>query len=390
MGPDTERALMPRAASPTASLRRRTLLLALAATPAATWAQGRGEILVGRTTVLSGGMAPFMSPVHEGQDAAIADLNAQGGIGGRPVRLVTLDDGFDAKRALDNARTLSEKDGVVALFGMPGTSQVMTLLPYLAQAKLPLIGVYTGSPAVRMQGNPYLFTTSASYADELVKIVRNLVSVQSSRIAVAYESNDFGKLLLPLAEKTIAAESATLVGSHIMDSTGKDAEAAAKALAALKPQAVLMIAAGPPVVAYMRAHKAQFGGGVPVYTLSLGAGTAVLKALGDDARGLAVARTTPSPNKPTLALTRDFQASMKRHNKPVDYDRFAGYMDARVLIEGLKAAGPGVTRASLTQAMEGLGRLDIGGHSYQFSAQNRNGSNYVDIAVVGAGGSYRQ
>ncbi|HRM00210.1 MAG TPA: ABC transporter substrate-binding protein, partial [Acidovorax sp.] len=157
-----------------------------------------------------------------------------------------------------------------------------------------------------------------------------------------------------------------------------------------KPQAVLMIAAGPPVVTYVRAHKAQFGGGVPVYTLSLGAGSAVLKALGNDARGLAVARTTPPPNKPTLALTRDFQASMKRHNKPADYDRFVGYMDARVLIEGLKAAGPGVTRASLTQAMEGLSRLDIGGFSYQFSPQNRNGSSYVDIAVVGDGGSYRQ
>ena len=371
-------------------LRRRALLLAMAAAPAAALAQARGEILVGRTTALSGGMAPFMNPVHEGHDAAIADLNAQGGIGGRPVRLVTLDDGFDAKRTLENARTLVEKEGVVALFGTAGTSQVMTLLPYLAQVKLPLIGVYTGSPTVRMQGSPYLFTTSASYADELVKIVRNLVSIQSSRIAVAYESNDFGKLLLPLAEKVIAAEKATLAGSQMMDSSGKDADAAAKALGALKPQAVLMIAAGPPAVAYVRAHKAQFGGGVPVYTLSLGAGTAVLKALGDDARGLAVARTTPSPNKPTLALTRDFQASMKRHNKFIDYDHFVGYMDARVLIEGLKAAGPGVTRASLTQAMEGLNRLDVGGFTYQFSAQNRNGSNYVDIAVVGAGGSYRQ
>ena len=119
-------------------------------------------------------------------------------------------------------------------------------------------------------------------------------------------------------------------------------------------------------------------------------GNRVLKALGDDARGLAVARTGPSPTKPTIALTRDFQASMKRHDKPVDYDRYTGYMDARVLIEGLRAAGPGVTRASLVQAMEGLGNLDLGGYSYQFSPQNHHGSNYVDIAVVGSGGVYRQ
>jgi ABC-type branched-subunit amino acid transport system substrate-binding protein len=299
-----------------------------------------------------------------------------------------MDDGFDARRTLENARQMTEKDGVLALFGVSGTTQVMTLLPYLAQARVPLISVYTGSPAVRAQQHPYLFTTRANYADELVKIVRNLVAVQTSRIAVAYENNDFGKLLLPLVEKTIAAENATLAGSHALASSGEDAAAAAKALSAQKPQAVLLVAAGPSVVAYVRANREHLG--VPVYTLSLGAGTAVLKALGDDARGLAVARTGPSPSRPNIQLTRDFQASMKRHDKPVDYDRYTGYMDARVLIEGLRAAGPNVTRASLVQAMEGLGTLDLGGYVYQFSAQNHHGSNYVDIAVVGAGGVYRQ
>ncbi|MDH4427179.1 MAG: ABC transporter substrate-binding protein [Acidovorax sp.] len=375
--------------------RRRRILLALAGTAAlgsgpalAQQVPARGDILIGRSTAMSGGMAPFLAPIHEGQDAAIEDFNARGGVGGRKIRLVTMDDGFDARRTLENARQMTEKDGVLALFGVSGTTQVMTLLPYLAQARVPLISVYTGSPAVRAQQHPYLFTTRANYADELVKIVRNLVAVQTSRIAIAYENNDFGKLLLPLVEKTIAAENATLAGSHALASSGEDAAAAAKALSAQKPQAVLLVAAGPSVVAYVRANREHLG--VPVYTLSLGAGTAVLKALGDDARGLAVARTGPSPSRPNIQLTRDFQASMKRHDKPVDYDRYTGYMDARVLIEGLRAAGPNVTRASLVQAMEGLGTLDLGGYVYQFSAQNHHGSNYVDIAVVGAGGVYRQ
>jgi ABC-type branched-subunit amino acid transport system substrate-binding protein len=115
----------------------------------------------------------------------------------------------------------------------------------------------------------------------------------------------------------------------------------------------------------------------------------VLQALGEEARGLAVARTGPSPTKPTLQITREFQASMKRHGKAADYDHYTGYMDARVLIEGLRAAGPGVTRASLTQAMAGMGRLDLGGYAYEFTPNNRHGSNFVDIAVVSSGGTYR-
>ena len=347
---------------------------------------GKGEIRIGRSTALSGPLAPFLVPIHEGQEAALADLNEQGGVGGRKVRLVTLDDGFNPQRTLANARSLVEGEGVVALFGQAGTSQVLALLPYLAQARVPLVGVYTGSPAVRAAGSPWLFTTSVSYADELAKIVRNLVAVQSTRIGVAFENNDFGKLALPLVEKAAAAEGATLVGSQPMDSSGSDAAAAARALHALKPQAVIMVAAGPSVVAYVRAHRAQLG--VPVYTLSLGAGEQVIKALGDDARGLAVARVTPSPLRTSLAITREFQASMKRRGLEPSYDRYVGYLDMRVLAEGLRAAGPGVAGPSLVQAMEGLGRLDLGGHTYQFSAQNHHGSSFVDIAVIGPGGQY--
>jgi branched-chain amino acid transport system substrate-binding protein len=373
---------------------RRHLLQALCSSTAAlawpAWAQprasDRGDILVGRSTALSGPMAPFLAPIHQGQEAALADFNTAGGVAGRKVRLVSLDDGFDAQRSLENARKLVQESGVVAMFGQAGTSQVLAQLPLLEQTRTPLVGIYTGSPAVRVTRSPWLFTTNASYSDEMVKIIRNLVAIQSTRIGVAYESNDFGKLALPLVEKAIAAEGATLVGTQAMHSSGQDAEGAAKALAELQPQAVVMIAAGPPVVAYVRAHKAHLG--VPVYTLSLGAGAQAIRALGDDARGLAVARTTPSPTRLTTQIARDFQASMKRYGQPADYDRFVGYLDARVLIEGLRAAGPNVSGPTLAAALEGLHKLDLGGHTYRFSAQNRNGSSFVDIAVIGPGGNY--
>ena len=73
--------------------RRRSLMFvlaggaALASLPAmAQPTAGKADILIGRSTALSGGMAPFLSPIHEGQDAAIEDANAKGGIGGRKVR----------------------------------------------------------------------------------------------------------------------------------------------------------------------------------------------------------------------------------------------------------------------------------------------------------------
>lgn len=147
------------------------------------------------------------------------------------------------------------------MVGVSGTSQVIGLLPYLTRAKLPLISVYTGGTGGAGPAFSYLYTTRSSYADELVKIVRNLVAVQILRIAVAHENNDFGRLLLPLVE-TIAAEGGALAGSYALDPKGQEAAEPSNPPAAQKPQTVLLVAVGPPVVTYVRANRAHIG--VPV------------------------------------------------------------------------------------------------------------------------------
>lgn len=375
---------------PERDISRRSCLVGLAtpllglASAQAQPASGK-EILIGRSLPQSGPMVPVVTGFIEGEMAAIRDANAAGGVQGRPITLVLADDAFDGQRALQNAQDLVEKKGVIALFGVIGTEPVATTLPYVADKKIPLIAAYTGSPALRVKPHPTFFTTQASYIDELLKIVRNLVTLQSSRIAIAYQDNGFGKLLLPYAQKIITDEGGTVAGAVAVDNAGSNAEAQAKTLAAQRPNAVILIAAGPSVVAWVKACKAHIG--IPVYTFSLSASVATVKQLGDDARGLAVARVVPYPWQGVTALVRDFQASMRRNGGlPVDYDRLFGYINGRVLVEGLRAAGRDVTPVLLTAAMERLGRLDLGGYAMNFSAANHHGSNYVDITVVGPGG----
>lgn len=378
----------PSPTAPPLSMTRRLALASLALPlwphgPA--WAQSR-DLLIGQSAPLSGVMAPTMTGVFGGQQMAFDEINKRGGIAGRRVRLVILDDAFDPKRTLENAHELVEKQGVLALFGMVGTAQTAAVLPYIAEKRVPLVSAYSGSPSLRIQPNPYFFTTQASYADELVKMVRNLKSAQATRIAVVYQNNEFGKLLLPLAEKVIASEGATVAAARPLDVTGADAAAVAQSLAGARPQAVLMIVAGPAVVAYVRANRAHLG--VPIYTLSLSVGSSTLKALGDDARGLAVSRATPYPWRATTPLARDFNQLMDKAGKPVDYDHFAGYINGRVLIEGLRGAGKNPTPESLTQSMEKLTQLDLGGYTLNYSPHNRHGSNFVEITVVGPNGNF--
>jgi branched-chain amino acid transport system substrate-binding protein len=373
--------------APGASMTRRLALasLTLPLLPHGAWAN-KPDLLIGQSAPLSGPMAPTMLGVFGGQQMAFDEINQRGGIAGRRVRLVILDDAFDARRTLENARQLVEQEEVLALFGTVGTAQTAAVLPYVAEKHVPLISAYSGSPALRVQPNPYFFTTQASYADELIKMVRNLKSVQASRIAVVYQNNDFGKLLLPLAEKVIVSEGGSVVSTRPLDVNGADAAAVAQSLASARPQAVIMIVAGPAVVSYVKANRAHLG--VPVYTFSLSVGSSILKALGDDARGLAVSRATPYPWRATTPLARDFNQLMDKAGKPVDYDHFAGYINGRVLIEGLRGAGKTPTPQSLTQSMEKLSNLDLGGYTLAYSPQNRHGSNFVEITVVGPKGNF--
>ncbi|GAA6143080.1 ABC transporter substrate-binding protein [Hydrogenophaga sp. 5NK40-0174] len=362
-----------------------TLTTAIAAPSLALAANGE-PIRVGRSAPLTGMMARISVSNLDAAAVAIDEFNRQGGHRGRPIELETLDDAFDPKQTVANTKVLVEQRNVVALFGYFGTAQVGAVLPYLLEQKTPMITAVTGSPALRQQLHPYFFTAQASYVDELVKIVDNLKNVMSTRIAVVYEDNPFGQQMHPLARQVIEAKGGTLVDAQPINPDGSNARAVAEAMAGQSPHATILLSVGPAVVAFVKANKAARGS--YVYTLSLSVGEAAVKALGKDARGLAVARLTPSPWRSNTPLIRRYQAAMKTAGMDINYDTLYGYANAQVLIEAIKASGPTPSRASITSGLEGLGKFNLGGMELSYSPSNHHGTNYVDLAVLTADGQF--
>lgn len=381
---------MNRTPAPSALSRRQWLAAAAAASlalPGRTQPRAAApEWVIGQTLPLSGPMAPTLTGLTGGSRLALDEVNRQGGIDGRPLRLVQLDDGFDPARTAANVRQLVLQEQAVALLGTVGTAQTAAALPVVAELRTPLIGPYTGSPGLRTRHNPYFFTTQASYADELVQMVRYLQQVQFRRLAIVYQANEFGTAMLPLVQKIVAAEGGTVTAALPLEAAGADARTVAEAAYASQPQAVLMIVAGPAVVPFVKASHARKG--IPLYTLSLSVGSAILEALGADAYGLAVARVTPYPWRATTPLARGFQQAMERAGKPIDYDHYAGYINARVLIEGLRAAGRNANGEAIAQALERLGTVDLQGYKLAYSAGHHHGSDFVEITVVGKDGRF--
>src|SRR5512144_1606709 len=139
---------------------------ALAATSIAAphvFAAGLEDIVLGQSAHLSGPLAATMNGPLKGQQLAIDEFNRKGGVGGRKVRLITLDDAYDPKRCVENTNTLIEQEHVTSLFGYASTANVGAVLPILAEKKVPLVTAYTGAPALRAKQHPYFFTATASY-----------------------------------------------------------------------------------------------------------------------------------------------------------------------------------------------------------------------------------
>jgi branched-chain amino acid transport system substrate-binding protein len=375
----------------THSLNRRACLRGIAAA-AAGFGLARSafaapdDIVLGQSAHLSGPLAPTLVAVLKGQELAIDEVNRKGGIAGRKVRLITLDDAYDPKRCFENVKTLIERDKVLALTGLASTANVGAVLPLLAEKQVPLVGVYTGAPNLRQKQHPYFFTAMASYRDEVVQMVRNLATVQRTQIAIAYHNSPFGQLMLPVVEEVMKEQGSTLVAKQALDIGGQNSQAVCQALAAARPQAVIFMAFGPALIPFVKAARSQIG--VPIYALSIANSRPLLDALGDDARGLAITQIVPYPMRMTTPLTRDFAAAMQRAKLQVDFDHFFGYLNLRMVLETLRRAGKGVTSQSLVSVVEGMGKVDLGGYTVNFGPQNHHGSNFVDLMIIGPGGRY--
>jgi len=109
--------------------------------------------------------------------------------------------------------------------------------------------------------------------------------------------------------------------------------------------------------------------------------------MGGHARGIGVATVVPSPFATKYEFVRRYQADMLASGfKEFSLPSLEGYLDAAVLAEGLRRAGPSPTRASVIAGLERIESYDLGGVKINFGHGNREGNQFVDVAVIGADG----
>ncbi|EJE53562.1 ABC-type branched-chain amino acid transport system, periplasmic component [Acidovorax sp. CF316] len=367
---------------------------ALAAGLAGTaWAQDSaggadGEIVIGQSCQLSGPLAALTTEVRQGASLYFDHVNASGGVRGRKIRVVAIDDAYDPKKAAENTKKLIDEDKVLALFQYAGTPPALAALPIAEERGVPFIAPFTGSDGLRQPGSRYVFNIKAGYAAELDATVKQLASVGISRIAAVYLNNPFGTGGLASVEKSVQVHKVTLAVKAPLEVDGSKMADAVATVAKESPQAIIVISAGKPSVdfvdAYLNAgHRSTF------YMLSVISNSQLVKALGERARGVVVSQVVPSPWNQSMPISREFQTLAKAKGiTEYTFSQMEGFISARFLVEALQRAGAKPTRAGLVQAMESMKNLNLGGYPVELSATQHSSGKFVDLLMMGRDGRF--
>lgn len=368
------------------SFRRRIFMVSamLTALVFACHAQAQGNDVVvahiGPFTVLP---VPDATQLDEGMKAAVGEINDNGGINGRKLKMLSLDDAYSYEGFVKQLKT-ARAAGAVALLSPLGSATLKGVLDnkLLDSNDLVVINAVPGASVLRSPGHPMWFHVRAGDEQQIEKIVAHAKTLTIPSMAVLYQDIPMGTSGLASAQNAAKA-----VGG--MDIVGVQSafdpaalEAAAKQLANAKAKSALVIGmpkfAGEGIAALRKAGVSQ-----QIFTLSYLPAPALTKMAGEGARGVGIAQTFPNPSGIRMGLQRDFSKAMGRYQPEVKtYTSFhvEGYITAQVFAQAARRAS-GSSARDIAQAMRNMGEVSLGGFRVDFSKGN-TGSNWVDIGVV--------
>ena len=346
------------------------------------------SLTIGCSASLTGPLAGFGRDIKQGAEAALAQINARGGIHGRMVQLQILDDGYVPQRTTENVQQMISQGSAFALMSCVGTPNNAGILPMIEDAGIPYVAPFTGASSLR-KGARNVFHVRASYTDEVRRLVQRLAGMGLKDIGVVYLDNAYGREMLEDSTRFLAEQGLKPLVQVALATDGKNLSDVLAKVGQARPVAVLLATAGAVSVELVRGLKTNTPG-VLMAGLSVTLTSEGLKQLGDAGSGLALTMVMPDPTRAKTALVRDYQAAMRaRGIQEFNLGTLESYTNTRVLAEGLERAGADPTRSKLRTALTGIRNLDLGGLVIDYSGQAPYvGSRFVDMGVLNGAGRF--
>jgi ABC-type branched-subunit amino acid transport system substrate-binding protein len=208
------------------------------------------------------------------------------------------------------------------------------------------------------------------------------------RVAVLYQDDAFGQAGLAGVQAAADKRQLKLVASAPYERNTDRVDLAVRKVLEAQAQAVIMIAVNRPAAAFVRQYRSAGGGG-QLFSISVVDPAELVRLAGlEHARGLGITQVVPFPYQRLIPVVREFHEHLAQYapEAEVNYTNFEEYLGARLLVEGLRRAGPRPTRERMLRALESIRGFDLGGFSVGYGPRERVGSRFVDVTVIGSTG----
>ncbi len=348
-------------------------------------------IVFGQAAVLQGPASALGLGMKAGLEAAFDEANRKGGVHGRKLKLLSVDDGYEPSKSIAATKKLIDEDKVFALIGPVGTPTAVAAQPIAGAAKVPFIGAFTGASFLRNPKLDNVVNVRASYDLETEAWVKHLTEdLKISKIAIFYQDDAFGRAGLSGFEKAMKKRGLPIVAEGTYERNTTAIKTALLALRKSAPEAVVMVGAYQPSAEFIKlARQIEFN---PVFVnISFVGASALAKALGNEGTGVIVSQVVPFPWDVSLKVVAEYQAAIKGADPKAEAEfvSLEGYLVGRLAIAALEKAGPEPTRAGLLQAIRETGEFDIGGLKMTFGPNDNEGLDKVFMTVIEPDGTFK-
>jgi branched-chain amino acid transport system substrate-binding protein len=333
-------------------------------------ADSPSEIVLGTSTALTGSAQNLGKDVQRGIMAGLERANRNGGVNGRKLRLIALDDGYEPARTAPNMQQLIEKDNVIAVIGNVGTPNAIVAVPLANEKKTLLFAAFSGGPGLRnVPPHRYVINFRASYAEETAAMFDALIEIaglKPEEIAFFTQRDSYGDSGFTLGVTALQRhglrdpKTALHVG-YERNTLAVEGAVADLLMAENPPRAVVMIGAYAPCAKFIRLCRDSHLN--PLFlNVSFVGSNSLAALLGNTDAHIIVTQVVPYPSNDSIRIVREYQSDLKATDSSASagFGDLEGYIDARILTFALEKIKGSPTREALVDVLEGLGQFDIG------------------------------
>lgn len=357
---------------------------------------GNKDILLGMSTAMTGPAADLGKNMRWGVMTALERANRSGGVNGRALRLLVLDDGYEPDRTAPNMRELIQEKQVMAIIGNVGTPTAIAAIPIANEQRTLFYAPFTGAGVLRKTPpDRYVINYRASYAEETAAMIDALIrhgKLVPENIAFFTQRDGYGDAGFAGGKTALKKHGLTDEGEIVHVRYERNTLAVEGAIATLLfsdplPQAIVMVGAYAPCAKFIQLAK-ESGLHALFLNVSFVGSTPLAQKLGNQVDRVIVTQVVPHPVESTLPIVREYRNDLQAMEESFfpTFGGLEGYIATRIFLKAIKGSPNSLTKETLIDSLESLGDFDVGlGEPLHFDRHDHQASHRIWPTVLQQG-----